>query len=62
MGMNRLAYVYGIRPHFNRQYNHVARMRADHATAQDLAVLVGFDQPSDFAIYFYKQFDINEVA
>ena len=43
--MNRLADVDGIRTHLNRQRNlanHVARMRADHATAQDFAVAVGF--------------------
>ncbi len=42
--MNGLANVDGVRAYFNRQRNlanHVARMRADHATAQNLAVAVG---------------------
>ena len=45
MRMNRLADVYGISPHLNRQgnfANHVARVGADHAAAQNLAVAVGF--------------------
>ena len=45
MRVNGLADIYGIRTHLNRQRhfaNHVARMRADHAAAQDLAVAVGF--------------------
>ena len=44
MRMNRLADVHRVRTHLNRQGNladHVARMRADHAAAQDLAVAVG---------------------
>ena len=44
MRVNRLADVYRIRTHLNRQSDladHVARMRADHAAAQDLAVAVG---------------------
>ena len=39
--MDRLANVHGICAHLNRQgdlTDHVARMRADHAAAQDLAV------------------------
>ena len=39
--VNGLADVYGICAHLNRQRNlanHVARMGADHAAAQDLAV------------------------
>jgi len=43
--MNRLADVHGVCAHFNGQSdfaNHVARVRADHASAQDLAVAVGF--------------------
>ena len=46
--VNRLADVDGIRTHLNGQRhftNHVARMRADHAAAQDLAVTVGLGQP-----------------
>ena len=42
--MNRLADVDGVGPHLNRQRNltnHVARMGADHAAAQDFAVAVG---------------------
>ena len=45
MRVNRLADVHRIRAHLNRQRdlaNHVARMRTDHATAEDLAVAVGF--------------------
>ena len=45
MRVNRLADVHRIRAHFDGQRNltnHVARMRADHAAAQDLAVAVGF--------------------
>jgi hypothetical protein len=37
--------VHGVCAHLNRQRNladHVARVRAHHATAQDLAVAVGF--------------------
>ena len=44
MRMNRLTNVHRIRAHFNSQRNltnHVARVRADHAAAQDLAVAVG---------------------
>ena len=43
--MDRLANIHGICPHLNRQRNltdHVTRMRADHATAQNLAVAVRF--------------------
>ena len=43
--MNRLADVDGIRTHLNGQRdlaNHVARVRADHAAAQNLAVAVRF--------------------
>jgi hypothetical protein len=45
MRVDRLADVDGIRTHLNRQRNlanHVARMRADHAAAQYLAMTVGF--------------------
>ena len=41
MRVNRLADVHRIGAHLNRQRdlaNHVARMRANHATAQDLAM------------------------
>jgi len=44
MRVNRLADVHRIRAHLNGQRNlanHVARVRADHAAAQDLAVAVG---------------------
>jgi len=43
--VNRLADVHRIRAHLNRQRNladHVARVRADHAAAQNLAVAMGF--------------------
>ena len=43
--VNRLANVDGICTHLNRQghlANHVARVGADHAAAQDLAVAVRF--------------------
>jgi hypothetical protein len=43
MRVNRLTDVHCIRTHLNRQSDladHVARVRADHATAQDLAVAV----------------------
>ena len=43
MRVNRLADLHRIRPHLNRQRNltnHVACMRADHTTAQYLAVAV----------------------
>ena len=43
--VDRLADVDGVSTHLNRQRNltnHVARMRADHATAQNLAVAVRF--------------------
>ena len=42
--MNRLADIYSIGAHLNSQRNltnHVARIRADHAAAQYLAVAVG---------------------
>ena len=45
MWVNRLADIDGIRAHFNCKghfANHVARMGADHATAEDLAVAMGF--------------------
>ena len=45
MGVNRLANIHRIRTHLNRQghlANHVARVGADHAAAQDLAVAVRF--------------------
>ncbi len=42
--MNRLADIYGVRSHFNRQgnlANHVPRMRADHAAnGEDVGTLV----------------------
>ena len=44
MRVNRLADIHRVRPHLNRQRdfaNHVARMGADHATAQDFAVAMG---------------------
>ena len=44
--VNRLADVHRISAHLDGQRNladHVARMRADHAAAQDLAVAVGFE-------------------
>ena len=44
MRVNRLTDVHGIRAHLNRQRNHadhVARVRADPAAAEDLAVAVG---------------------
>ena len=43
--VNRLADIHGIGPHLDGQCNlsnHVTRMGADHATAQDLAVAMGF--------------------
>ena len=43
--VNRLADIHRVRTHLNGQgnlANHVACMRADHATAQDFAVAVGF--------------------
>ena len=46
MRMDGLADVYRISAHLDGQRNlanHVARMRADHAAAQDLAVAVGFE-------------------
>jgi len=45
MRMDRFADIYGICTHLYRQgdlANHVARMGADHAAAQDFAVAVGF--------------------
>jgi ethanolamine ammonia-lyase small subunit len=42
--VNRLAYIHRVGTHLNGQRNlanHVARVRADHAAAQDLAVAVG---------------------
>ena len=45
VSMNGLADVDGIRTHLDGQHNladHVARMGADHAAAQDLAVAVRF--------------------
>ena len=42
--VNRLANIHRIRAHLNRQRDltdHVARVRAHHAAAQDLAVAVG---------------------
>ena len=45
MRVNRLANIDGIGPHLNRQRNlanHVARMRANHAAAEDFAAAVGF--------------------
>ena len=45
MWVNRFADIDGIRAHFNCKghfANHVTRMRADHAAAQDFAVAVGF--------------------
>ena len=45
MRMDRLADVHSVCTHFNGQgnlTNHVARMGADHAAAQNLAVAVGF--------------------
>ncbi len=44
VGVDGFADVNRICAHLNRQSdlaNHVARMRADHAAAQDLAVAVG---------------------
>ena len=44
MRVNRLTDIHCIRTHLNRQSNlanHVTRMRADHAAAQDLAVAMG---------------------
>ena len=44
VGVDGFADVHGVCAHFNRQRNlanHVARMRADHAAAQDIAVAVG---------------------
>ena len=44
MRMNRLANVHRVRAHLDGQgdfADHVARVRADHAAAQDLAVAVG---------------------
>ena len=43
MRMNRLTDVHGVCTHLDSQRNlanHVARMRADHAASQDLAVTV----------------------
>ena len=45
MRMNRLADVHRVRTHLNRQgnfANHVTRVRANHAAAQDLAVAMSF--------------------
>ena len=45
MRVNRFADIHRIRTHLNRQHNlanHVTRMRAEHAAAQDLAVAVRF--------------------
>ena len=45
MRMDRLANIYSVRTHLNRQRhftNHVARVGANHAAAEDLAVSVGF--------------------
>ena len=45
MRVNRLTNIYRIRAHLNGQCDladHVARMGADHAAAQDFAVAVGF--------------------
>ncbi len=42
--MNRLTDIHRVRTHLDRQRNltnHVARMRANHAAAQDLAVAMG---------------------
>ena len=42
--VNRFTYVHRVSTHLNGQSNlanHVARMRAHHAAAQDLAVAVG---------------------
>ena len=44
VGVDGLANVHAVRPHLNSQCNladHVARVGADHAAAQDLAVAVG---------------------
>ena len=45
MQLNRLTNVRRVCTHFDRKCdltNHVARMRADHAAAEDFAVAVGF--------------------
>ena len=45
MRVNRLANIHRVRPHLDGQgdlANHVARMGADHAAAQNLAVAMGF--------------------
>ena len=44
--VNRLADVHRVYTHLNRQgnlTNHVARMRADHAAAQDFSMTLRFE-------------------